>query len=59
VFSVANEVAVNAFLKGRISLSRIWDLITAALEQHTALPADSLDAVQAAALEARRLVERE
>ncbi len=59
VFSSANEVAVNAFLKRRIPFSRIWELITAALEQHRALPADSLDVVQAAAEEARRLVERE
>ncbi len=51
--SAANEVAVDAFLEGRIPFPRIWDLITGVLDRHEVQPADSLDAVQAAALDAR------
>lgn len=51
--SAANEVAVDAFLEGRIPFPRIWELITRVLERHKVRPADSLEAVQAAAREAR------
>ena len=57
VLSAANEVAVDAFLEGRIPFPRIWDLITMVLDRHRAVPADSLDAVEAATLEARDAAE--
>jgi 1-deoxy-D-xylulose-5-phosphate reductoisomerase len=57
-YSAANEVAVAAFLKGRITLPRIWDLIAGVLERQSVVPADSLGAVEAAAGEARREAER-
>jgi 1-deoxy-D-xylulose-5-phosphate reductoisomerase len=54
-FSASNEVAVDAFLEGRIPFTRIWDLITGVLDGHETQPADSLEVVEAAALDARRL----
>ena len=57
-FNAANEVAVEAFLAGRIPFGRISELIEQTLERHQAGPADSLAAVQAADLEARRSAER-
>jgi len=53
VFNAANEVAVEAFLAGRIAFGRIADVIEQTLAQHRAGPADSLDAVQGADREAR------
>jgi 1-deoxy-D-xylulose-5-phosphate reductoisomerase len=46
--SAANEVAVDAFLDGRIGWSAIAALVDAALDRWDAGPADSLDAVLAA-----------
>src|SRR5690606_32878887 len=46
--SAANEVAVEAFLAGRIRWSGIAGVIAAALERWDGTPADSLDAVLAA-----------
>jgi 1-deoxy-D-xylulose-5-phosphate reductoisomerase len=57
-FNAANEVAVEAFLAGRIPFGRISELIEQTLEVHQAGPADSLAAVQAADLSARRAAER-
>lgn len=48
VFNAANEVAVAAFLAGRIHFGRIAEMIGAVLDAHTPQPADSLDAVRAA-----------
>ncbi len=56
--NAANEVAVEAFLAGRIGFSRIADLVAEALESHENGPADSLDAVLAADLAARELAGR-
>jgi 1-deoxy-D-xylulose-5-phosphate reductoisomerase len=53
VFNAANEVAVGAFLAGRIPFGRIPQVIEAALDRHTPAPADSLEAVQAADRRAR------
>lgn len=46
--SAANEVAVDAFLAGRIRWNSIADLVAGALETWDGAPADSLDAVLAA-----------
>jgi 1-deoxy-D-xylulose-5-phosphate reductoisomerase len=46
--SAANEVAVDAFLDGRIGWSQIAALVGAALERWDSGPAESLDAVLAA-----------
>ena len=52
-FNAANEVAVGAFLGGRIAFGRIAEVIDAVLESHDVRPADSVDAVRAADAEAR------
>lgn len=57
VFNGANEVAVAAFLDRRITFGRIPALIESALARHTVVPASSLEAVQHADTEARRLAE--
>lgn len=51
--SAANEVAVDAFLDGRIRWSGIAELVERALDRWNGSPADSLDAVLAADAEAR------
>jgi 1-deoxy-D-xylulose-5-phosphate reductoisomerase len=50
VLSGANEVAVEAFLEGRLGFPEIARLVSAALEEHGATPLDSIHA----ALEADR-----
>jgi len=57
-FNAANEVAVEAFLAGRIAFGRIAEVIERILEQHRVAAADSLDAVQGADREARAIAER-
>lgn len=57
VFNAANEVAVAAFLAGRIPFGRIPSLIEAALRRHTVVPADARDVVRAADAAARRTAE--
>jgi 1-deoxy-D-xylulose-5-phosphate reductoisomerase len=44
-FNAANEVAVAAFLAGRIPFGRIAEVIGMVLESHTEGPADTLEAV--------------
>ena len=51
--SAANEVAVDAFLKGLIPWNGIADVNTALLDRYNGLPADSLDAVLEADSRAR------
>ena len=51
--SAANEVAVDAFLAGRIAWSGIAELVERALDRWDGTPADSLDAVLAADAAAR------
>ncbi|HPU40205.1 MAG TPA: 1-deoxy-D-xylulose-5-phosphate reductoisomerase, partial [Microthrixaceae bacterium] len=51
--SAANEVAVDAFLDGRIRWSGIAELVERALDQWDGSAADSLDAVLAADAAAR------
>ena len=54
----SNEVAVEAFLAGRIAFGRISEVIEGTLKRHTPAPADSLEAVRAADAEARSQAER-
>jgi 1-deoxy-D-xylulose-5-phosphate reductoisomerase len=53
IFNAANEVAVAAFLAGRITFGRIPELIDDALTAVPVEPADSLDAVLASDRRAR------
>ena len=58
VFNAANEVAVEAFLAGRIAFGRISEVIEGTLERHAPAPAGSLEAVRAADALARSQAER-
>jgi 1-deoxy-D-xylulose-5-phosphate reductoisomerase len=53
VFNAANEVAVAAFLGGRLSFGAIADVIDSALQREGSQPATTLDAVRAADNRAR------
>jgi 1-deoxy-D-xylulose-5-phosphate reductoisomerase len=53
--NAANEVAVDAFLGGRIAWGDISRVIAATLEHHDGAPATDADAIIAADTEARRL----
>ena len=53
--NAANEVAVDAFLGGRISWLGIAEVIEATLERHDGAPAESIDAVTTADATARRI----
>jgi len=53
VFNAANEVAVAAFLGGRLSFGAIADVIDSALQREGSQPAATLDAVRAADNRAR------
>ena len=57
-FNAANEVAVAAFLEGRISFPEIADTVEATLEHSEGTPARDLDDLVAADAEARRRAER-
>jgi 1-deoxy-D-xylulose-5-phosphate reductoisomerase len=48
VFNAANEVAVAAFLEGRMPFGRISEVIEAVLQAHTPAPASELAAVREA-----------
>jgi 1-deoxy-D-xylulose-5-phosphate reductoisomerase len=48
VLNAANEVAVAAFLEGRIGFDAIADIVDAVLEDHSPAPADSLETVEEA-----------
>jgi 1-deoxy-D-xylulose-5-phosphate reductoisomerase len=56
VFNAANEIAVAAFLGGKISFGRIPELIDRALAAHRAGPATDLETVREADRWARALV---
>jgi 1-deoxy-D-xylulose-5-phosphate reductoisomerase len=53
VLNAANEVAVGAFLEGRVRLTDISEIIRRALDAHETRPASTLEAVLAADREAR------
>jgi 1-deoxy-D-xylulose-5-phosphate reductoisomerase len=57
-FNAANEVAVEAFLGGRIAFGRISEVIEGVLTLHQPEPAGSLEAVRAADRSARDQAER-
>jgi 1-deoxy-D-xylulose-5-phosphate reductoisomerase len=56
VFNAADEVAVAAFLDGRLGFSNIPAVIARALDEAGRGPADSVDAIRAADSMARQLV---
>ena len=45
IFNAANEVAVDAFVKGQIHFTEIWDTIRAALAEHNTVTSPSLDQI--------------
>jgi 1-deoxy-D-xylulose-5-phosphate reductoisomerase len=47
VLNAANEVAVGAFLDGRLGFTAIPDLIARTMDEHTAGPADTIAGVRA------------
>ncbi len=57
MLNAANEIAVNAFLAGRIPFGRIWQLNRDTLEAAGDQPADSVEAVFVADALARRVAE--
>ena len=57
MLNAANEVAVGAFLSGRIPFGRIWQLNRDTLEAAGRQPADSVEAVFVADALARRVAE--
>lgn len=57
VFNAANEVAVAAFLEGRLPFSGVAEVIEAALEEQQSVPVDSLDTVLDADRRARASAE--
>lgn len=57
MLNAANEIAVGAFLAGRIPFGRIWQLSRDTLETAGNQPADSVEAVFAANALARRVAE--
>lgn len=58
IFNAANEVAVAAFLDGRISFPRIWQTVARVMDQASTGNDDSLESVIAADREARQLAGR-
>ena len=53
--SAANEVAVDAFLEGRLSWTQIADVSIAVLDEHDGVVPGTVDDVIAADAQARRL----
>ena len=58
MLNAANEVAVQAFLDGRLGFTGIAAVVDATLNALPAAPADSLDAILAADGSARRIALR-
>ena len=54
VLNAANEIAVDAFLAGRIPFPGIWETVARVMDRHDGDPDDSLEAVLAADAAARR-----
>ena len=54
VLNAANEVAVAAFLEGRISFPRIWGIVEKTMNAHAHIATPDLGAILAADAEARR-----
>lgn len=58
VFNAANEEAVSLFMKDRIHFLDIYDLIEAAMDEHSVIPNPSLEEVLAVGEDARQSVRR-
>ena len=56
--NAANEVAVAAFLEGRIIFPDLHAVVAAVVESHRARPADSIEAIRDIDMEARREARR-
>ena len=54
VLNAANEVAVAAFLEGRLSFPGIWELVGRVMGAHRSVAEPDLAAILAADAEARR-----
>jgi 1-deoxy-D-xylulose-5-phosphate reductoisomerase len=54
VFNAANEIAVAAFLDGRIAFPRIWGVVAEVMAGHRNIAKPGLDAILTADAEARR-----
>ena len=54
VFNAANEIAVAAFIEGRLSFPGIWQTVARTMEVHQAEPHAGLDAILAADAWARK-----
>ena len=54
VLNAANEVAVDAFLNGRIPFPRIWEVVAATMDAHRHVAASDLRAILDADADARR-----
>lgn len=55
ILNAANEVAVQAFLEGRLAFGSIAEVVGASLDALPAVPAESLETVMAADAAARRI----
>lgn len=53
IFNASNELAVNAFVQGRLTFNRIPDVVRATLDKCGSLPADTLEEVLNADARAR------
>jgi 1-deoxy-D-xylulose-5-phosphate reductoisomerase len=58
ILNAANEVAVAGFLQGQLPFTRIAEIIDAVLQQLPLAEPDTLDVVQSADLQARRLAQQ-
>ncbi|MFP6879685.1 MAG: 1-deoxy-D-xylulose-5-phosphate reductoisomerase [Roseibacillus sp.] len=58
VMNAANEVAVDAFLKGGIAFPRIWGLVEEVMNQHEVIDSPSLDDLLVSDREARAAAEQ-
>lgn len=58
VLNAANEIAVKAFLDGRISIPDIAQTVSGAMKEHISRPATDIQAILAADAEARSAAER-
>jgi len=45
VMNAANEVAVAAFLEGRVRFPRIWEIVEEVMDRHTSFAHPDLDAI--------------
>ena len=55
VLNAANEVAVNAFLQGRIAFTDIHRIIAHTMDRHALAPQPGIDQIRAADCQARRV----